>query len=104
MYQIVDVNDEPVQGISLVQEYFYDGTGFVPNPGQWDSGNDLLNGNVLPSGTFLDGVGMAPGFSGFSASQAFSVTVGGTNYVLSSSNSLSVTGGFGNMVFVTRRP
>jgi len=105
-YQVVDVNDNPVQGISSVNEYWVDGTGMLPDQGQWTSGNDLLNGNVLPNGTFLDGVGMSPGpfgySAGFSATQDFSATVGGTNYVIGTSNSLLVTHGFGGMVVVSR--
>ena len=101
-YQVVDVNDQPVQGLSQVNEYFVDGVGWLPDQGQWESGTGLAD--VQPNGMFVDGVGMTPGFAPYGATQYFSATVGVTSYVISTMNSLSVTTGFGGMVFATRTP
>jgi RHS repeat-associated protein len=105
-YTIWDVNNNPVNTVTLVRELFSDETGVPPDPGIWVSTNpdgsraDLYTNGVV-NGQFIDNI---EGYPGFALTQSFYAQVGGINYVISTTSSVSAAI-FGNVpVGVTSTP
>jgi hypothetical protein len=81
-YTVVDVNGDPVAGVTQVQEFLSPIYGDAPSEGTWSTTGDDPQ---LVNGTFVDNVGMVVGwndFGGFEDVQSFSAQLNGVNYAL----------------------
>jgi hypothetical protein len=94
-YTVWDV-DNNIVDVQSVTEYWDMVTGDTPNQGQglgntWFNNGQALGYDNVANGSFIDNYGSAFGYVG---NQFYSATVGGTPYVISTSNSVVAPPGF----------